>query len=86
MKFLSYRALSMDSKESPASLSRTSSDFDYQDEHNTFLGLKKRSNDRKPRYFTIVLVLALLASNGAWLFHEKSRSSELAMDFHAHGE
>lgn len=76
----------MDSKESTASPSRTSSDFDYQDEHNTFLGLRKRSNDRKPRYVTIVLVLALLASNGAWLFHEKKRASEQPMDFHTHGE
>ncbi|KAH7405832.1 hypothetical protein DE146DRAFT_649808 [Phaeosphaeria sp. MPI-PUGE-AT-0046c] len=76
----------MNSKESTTSPSSASSDFDYQDEHNTFLGFKKRSNDKKTRCVTILLVLALLVSNGTWLFHEKKRSSALPMDSHADAE
>jgi hypothetical protein len=61
----------MDPKESITSPSRVSSDFDYHNEHETLFGLRKEAKNRKPRYLTIFLVLALLLSNGAWLWYGK---------------
>ena len=64
----------MDSKESHTPSLRVSSESDYQDERDTFFNLKKETNTRRSRFVTIFLVLALICSNGAWLWHEKHPS------------
>jgi hypothetical protein len=61
----------MNPKESLSSPLRVSSELGYQSEHDTLFGLRKEARSRRPSYVTIILVLALLGSNGAWLWSRK---------------
>ncbi|KAF2832203.1 hypothetical protein CC86DRAFT_366075 [Ophiobolus disseminans] len=70
----------MDSKEVLTSPSRVSSESDYHDERDTFFKMKKETNNRRSRWVIIFLVVALIVSNGTWLWHEK-RSSHLFSEF-----
>jgi hypothetical protein len=64
----------MNPKESTSPPSRVSSDSDYHNEHETFFVLEKKVKNQKSRYVTVFLVLALLLSNGAWLWYSKHLS------------